>query len=184
MKAFRFIGRLDMSALAAQLDAHPELWDRHPWRTEWPPFRGTHDLILRWRRLEDCDHPIAHLEKHYPVFYPAWHTLTAAHPIVAFHVKQFRPIFLGAILITRIPAGEAVKPHKDGGWHANYCNQKFYCVVRGNDRCVNYAAGGERVVMRTGDCYWFDNTITHWVENDGEEERISLISCMRSDEVI
>ena len=185
LKSFKYHGTVSgVDALAAELDRQPDLWNERPARTQLAAFRGTDDIWLRWRNEAELTSPEAYLEPHYPVFYPPWYKLKAAHSIVKALVERFRPGFVGGILITRIPAGESVKPHKDGGWHAHYCNAKFYVPLRANDRCVNHAEGGQRVVMREREVWAFDNTVTHWVENDGEEERISLIVCMKTAEEV
>jgi hypothetical protein len=49
MSHFRKLGHLDVSAAAAQIDAHPELWDAITWRREGAgcPHRETQDIWLR-----------------------------------------------------------------------------------------------------------------------------------------
>jgi hypothetical protein len=46
MSHCKFLGSYSVTELAAQLNAHPELWDEHPMRTGWKdgPFTETSDL--------------------------------------------------------------------------------------------------------------------------------------------
>lgn len=183
MKHFRLIrDSIDVAPLLAQLDAQPELWDQHRYRTLIPggPFAGTSDLWLRWRALDELGAPVTYREPHWPVFYPAWHALPALRPVVADLVSRLLPTHLGAILMSRIPAGGAVMPHHDrGGWHAEFHRTKLYIPLCTNAECVNYC-GGERVVMDAGSCWFFDNLVTHSVVNGGETDRVTLIVCMRT----
>jgi quercetin dioxygenase-like cupin family protein len=89
---------------------------------------------------------------------------------------------LGAILVTRVRAGQSVKPHSDPGWHARHY-QKFAIQVQsapGQAFCFE----GEQLVSKPGDVYWFDNQHTHWVVNDSDHDRITAIVCIKTDKEI
>ena len=89
---------------------------------------------------------------------------------------------LGGILLTKIPPGCQVKPHHDRGrWHAEFYNRKIYIPLKTNDRCVNHCED-ESVVMGGGQAWWFDNLVTHSVVNDGDDERITAIICLRTED--
>jgi aspartyl/asparaginyl beta-hydroxylase (cupin superfamily) len=90
------------------------------------------------------------------------------------HVGGMR---LGGVLITRIPPGGEVKPHIDSGWHAEYY-EKYAIQLKGNKDQGFYFEDAE-LHPETGDVYTFDNSKLHWVRNDSNEERMTLIVCIR-----
>jgi uncharacterized cupin superfamily protein len=94
-------------------------------------------------------------------------------------MARVNAVYLGGILITRIPPGGCVKPHHDrGSWHAETMNTKVYVGLRSNPQCINRCEG-EQIVIAPGDAVTFNNLLTHSVENNGETDRMTLIVCMR-----
>lgn len=182
MKHFRKIADgIAVAPVLAQLQAHPELWGQHAARTEMPqsPHDETSDIWVRFRDPAQLTDARSFGEPHFAVFYPAWHELPALQPIVFDLMATMRAVYLGGILITRIPAGARVKPHHDrGSWHAEYLNAKVYTVLKANERCINWCVH-ERVVMRPGEAWQFENLLMHGVINDGDDERLALIVTMR-----
>lgn len=164
----------------AQLEAQPALWDEHPERThESSPHFGVPDVWLRYRALQELTEPKKYLEPHLAVFYPAWHQLPAIHPIVFGLMAMTKAVYLGGILITKMPPGSEVKPHHDkGSWHAEYCNCKVHVPLKANESCINRCED-QSVVMFPGDAWTFSNLKMHSVENNGDDERINLIVCLR-----
>jgi hypothetical protein len=181
MSAFDLIDSgIETAALLAQVEAHPELWDAHPNRTyEASPHYGIPDIWLRWRKLSELTGPEKYNEPHFAEFYPAWHLLPGLHPIVFGLMAKVKAVYLGGILITKIPAGKQVKPHDDiGGWHAHFCNMKVYVPLQSNPDCVNYCADSS-LAMQPGEAWYFDNLKTHSVVNSGATDRLTLICCFR-----
>ena len=84
---------------------------------------------------------------------------------------------LGGVLITKIPPHKRCYPHVDQGWHARYY-EKFAYQVQGN---LEQSFNVECETLRTGsgDLFWFDNAHTHWVNNPSDEDRITMIVCVR-----
>ena len=179
MKYFEKIARYNVALVEEQLDAQPDLWDeRHFRTTRGGPFEGTSDIWVRYRDPAELTSPKAFGEPHFAIWYPAWHRLAALKPIVLDLSARVGSVHLGGILITRIPAGGQVRPHHDrGSWHAEFYNRKIYVPIRTNDRCVNICED-ERVVMKAGDAWWFNNLVTHSVVNEGETDRMTLIVCL------
>jgi hypothetical protein len=68
---------LDTSAMLADLDAQPDLWNQHPERRAAPgsPHAARTDMWVRARAYEDVLILGAFREEHRPVFYPAWRCL-------------------------------------------------------------------------------------------------------------
>lgn len=182
MKRFRLVhAGLDTGPTLEQLAAHPGLWDAHPERRTAPggAFAAQTDIWVRARARDDLGEPDAFRQPHRPVFYPAWRALPAVQPIVFALMADHRGVELGNVLITRLPAGEAIGAHEDSGWAVEFYNRKFYVVLKSNARCVN-ACMDEEVCMRTGEIWEFENRVMHSVENMGASERVSLIVTLRS----
>ena len=173
----------DTTPIMLALARNPELWDQHRPRkdTEGTPHAAMHDIWVRYNAWERFEGDLKRFNgPHFPVWYPAWYALPELHAIVMGLFSRFQATHLGGVLITRIPPGKSIAPHVDGGWHAKFYNTKLYVVLAGNDGCWNRVED-ERVVMRTGEVWYFNNTVEHEVVNDGPTDRITLIVCMRND---
>jgi hypothetical protein len=181
MRHFQQIAQgVDVMPLQLDLYRQPGLWNERPARTSpggW--FDGTDDIWLRFREPSELVSREAFAEPFTPVFYPAWHALPHVRPLVFDIMRRVEAVQLGGILITRVPAGGLVAPHDDRGrWHPEFFATKAYAPILTNDRCIS-TCGNERVVMRTGDVWLFNNLETHSTVNDGETDRVTLIVSMR-----
>jgi hypothetical protein len=168
----------DVSALQAQLVDAP--WNAIRHRTEHPqsPHREVSDIWVRYNPIENYHGDMSAFNaEHEPEWYPVSRQLTEAERIAQAISVQFQALSLGAVLITKIPAGGQVYPHVDQGWHARTF-EKFAVQVRGNDRQA-FHFENEDLVTHDGDLFWFDNAYPHWVTNDSDEDRITLIVCLR-----
>ncbi len=182
MRHFRLIDEgLPVADVLEQIDRHPDLWGRHPERIVVPgsPHAQSSDIWLRFRPQSELQEPADYGAPHFAEFYPAWSDLPALHPLVFDVMRTVQATYLGGILITRIPAGAAILPHVDSGWHPETMDTKAYIVLRANDGCINYC-GNESVVMRAGEAWTFRNDVVHSVENHGDTERIAVIATMRT----
>jgi hypothetical protein len=183
MERFRLLAQgIDCSAILAQLDARPDLWNSDPERlAQGGPHCETDDIWVRYRDRSEITDRQSVVEPHFSVFYPAWHALPALRPVVFALSALVGSVHMGGILLTRIPPGCKVHPHDDrGSWHAEWHNAKVWLPLRANHRCVNFS-GDESVVMAPGEAWSFDNCVPHSVHNDGETERLALICCFRSE---
>ena len=115
---------------------------------------------------------------HESIWYPAADLLPIKE-LCADLMRFVGGVRLGGVLITRIPAGKQCKPHTDPGWHARYYD-KFGLQIAANDKQA-FCFDGHRLVTKPGDIFWFDNSYTHWVENDSDEDRITMIVCIRTE---
>ncbi len=169
---------LDVSQIGMAIDASPQLWDQHRMRTEDPrsPHRETQDIWVRYNAIENYTTREEFNGPHESVWYPAADML---------HVKPFvLAIFhavggtrLGGVLITRIPPGKRVHPHQDHGWHARYY-EKYAMCIRSDER-QSFEFEGESLSSAPGELFWFNNSATHAVINNSDQERITLICCIR-----
>jgi hypothetical protein len=178
VKLFEPICRMPHVPLLNQIEEHPELWDAHRARkdVDGSPFAGAQDIWVRYNRIERLGH--AFNDEHVPVWYPAWHVLTALRPVVFRLMARVQGEMLGGVLITRIPAGTGIAPHVDTGWHVEYY-EKFYLSLKsalGADFCFE----GARLNPKPGEVWRIDNRHRHWVVNDSAEDRITLIVCIRT----
>jgi hypothetical protein len=183
MKYFRRLNEIFPTDLAlTQLERRPDLWDRDPQRTTASnsPHRQSSDIWLRFRPRSELSTPETYGEPHFAAFWPAWDELPALRPIVFRVMSLVDAVYLGGILLTRIPAGCEIFPHVDRGWHPEFLNRKVYVIIKANERCLNHCMD-ETVTMRPGEAWLFDNGVTHSVENRGDDERIAMIVTMRSE---
>jgi hypothetical protein len=174
---------VDVTELCAQLDAHPELWDQYTLRTtayEGNPHKRVSDIWVRynaWKNFNPAD-PAAFSMEHDSSWYPAYGILPALRPHIFGLMQVVEGERLGGVLITRIPAGSSVAPHIDRGWHAGYY-RKFAVQLRGGPDQL-FCFEGESLEANDGEAYEFDNSVPHWVLNNSNRERITLIVCIRA----
>lgn len=168
--------------LIDQLDAHPELWDENVFRTEHGyaanPHQKISDIVCRFNDWKNWTGDRAAFNgPHESVWWGPYQKLTYLKPLVFDLMRLFEAEQLGMVLITRIPPHCNVGKHIDKGWHAEHY-LKFGVQVKaapGQKFCYE----GYEIETQVGDLFAFDNSKTHWVENPTDEERITLIICLR-----
>lgn len=175
---------IDVAAAAAQLDAHPQLWNTFTLRTtqyKGGPHAQVDDIFVRYRDRAEYQpkFPSRFHGKHFPVWYPAYGILTELRPLIFGLMTEVNGESLGLVLITRIPAGGRVLRHKDGGWHAEHFQRKFVISLRSNHE-QSFCFEGESMKTVTGEVFEFDNLHEHFVLNPSDEPRISLIVCIHT----
>lgn len=181
MRHFQQIAQgVDVLPLVLDIYRQPDLWNEHTERTGGAgSFEDTDDIWLRFRDPAELTSREAFAEPFVPVFYPAWYKLPHLRPIVFGLMARLEAVQLGGVLITRVPGGAQVKPHDDRGrWHPEHFATKAYLPLASNDRCYSTCVD-ERVVMRVGEAWLFDNLKTHSTVNEGETDRVTLIVSMR-----
>ncbi len=168
--------RFDPKPLLAQLETHPEVWDEIPIRTSHPksPHREVSDVWVRYNLIENFHGDMGafngpHESEWYPVAEKLPQVRTLAHELM----QRLEGEKLGGILITKVPAGKQVYPHVDSGWHAGHY-QKIGLQVIGNSSQSFCFEDGE-LSAQSGEAYFFDNHVPHWVRNNSAEDRITLI---------
>lgn len=160
-----------VSALAEALSNH-SVWNGNTARTAPPesPHHGCDDIWARYAL--NYMHPGPFACEWYPVADDL-----PIRPLVTQVCEHVGATELGGVLITRIPPGASVKPHKDSGWHAR-TYEKFGLSVAANDKQA-FCFEDKQLVTKPGDLFWFDNSFTHWVTNDSDEPRITCIICVK-----
>jgi hypothetical protein len=170
----------DVSSLGQQLAGHPEAWNAHTQRTEAyeTPHKAVDDIWVRYNAWSNFKGDrVAFNNAHTSVWYPVISKIPAAWSLARRVMRKVGGRQLGGVLITRIPPGGEVLPHIDTGWHAGYY-EKFAIQVKGN-KDQAFCFEDAKLSPEPGDLYTFDNSRMHWVSNDSNEERITLIICIR-----
>lgn len=166
-------GGVDIVPLKQALDEHPELWNQVRARTESPasPHHEVDDIWVRYAPVG-----VSGETPHDSLWYWAA-DLLPVKDIVYRLAYTLRADRIGGVLITRIPPGKSVKPHVDRTWHASFY-RKFAVQVASAPQQA-FCFKGVRHESVPGDVYEFDNSHCHWVTNDSDEERITMIVCLR-----
>lgn len=176
---------INVAALNLQLKQKNHLWDVKPQRkiADESPHAAMSDIWIRYnddseaKKMGDFS---KFNDMHFPIWYPTANELPEIRNIAMALMARMGATHLGGILITKIPPGGHIKPHKDGNWHAKFYNCKLYIPLQSNSQCVNRCED-EYVVMRDGECWYFNNLVEHEVLNGGEDDRITLIICLRTE---
>lgn len=173
--------RYDVAEAVRQIDAQPDVWNRHRDRLDryGSPHAGVSDI---WVRFNDpakmADDPVAFFQSpHESVWYPVVHQVPAVWSLVRRLFRHVGGKRLGGVLITRIPAGGEVKPHVDTGWHAGFY-EKFAIQLKGTPEQA-FCFEDSRLSALPGETYTFDNSRLHWVTNPSASERMTLIACIK-----
>lgn len=186
MKYFEQMPSIDVAPLKAALDAHPELWNQIGWRNTVGDHKEVDDIWVRYNDIRKYPHPCKEFrDRHVPVWYPAWSApecadvKAALKPILFNLMAAVQGEMLGGVLITRVPPGKQIYPHRDDGWHVEYFD-KFYISIEANSN-IGFYCNDEVIFPQVGDCWRFDNRRPHWVKNESDGNRVTLIVCIRTE---
>jgi hypothetical protein len=143
------------------------------------PHREVDDIWVRYNPIENYTGDMQRFNgPHVAHWYPIAEKLPEARRIAEALVEGVGGTQLGFVLITRIKAGKRCYPHIDQGWHARFYD-KFCVQVKGNMEQV-FNVDGVELRTEDGDLFVFDNSYPHFVTNDSQEDRISMIVCIRN----
>ena len=183
MTYFLKVADADVSYLNAEIAALPGLWDAHSFRRTAPgtPHSGMSDIWIRYNAFENlkAENPAAFNVEHDSVWYPAYYQLPALKDIIFPLMELVDGERLGGVLITRIPPGHGIDKHVDKSWHVDYYD-KFYVSLQSQPG-AKFFCGDEVLEPETGDIWRFDNRLEHWVRNESDKDRITLIICIRTE---
>lgn len=173
--------RYNVAQALQQIAANPDVWNRHRDRLEryGSPHTAVSDIWVRYNdiaNLGDDPQPFFQSE-HESVWYPVIDQIPAIQDLCLQLMRDVQGKQLGGVLITRIPPGEQVKPHIDTGWHAGFY-EKFAIQLMGNAEQA-FHFDGHSLSAEPGQSYTFDNSQLHWVTNDSDQDRMTLIVCIR-----
>lgn len=181
--AIRRIWRgVDVAAIREGLLEHPELWNKFSTRTAQYAHSSVSDVWVRYNPWKNFDPRLglSHFNReHESAWYPAADVIPQLRQVALDVMRMVEGVRLGGVLITKIPPGGMVHPHIDRGWHAEFYD-KFAVQIQADER-QRFNFDDESLVSSTGDVYTFDNQITHWVTNESEIDRVTMIVCVRLD---
>jgi len=176
----------DVMPLQLALKRQPNLFGKFSLRSEGytSPHTQMSDIWVRYndatKYLEAKDFT-GFNDEHDGIWYPAYYALPQIRPLIFKLMSLVEGERLGAVLITKIASGGGIAKHIDSGWHANYYDKYYIPIQNEEGSTFNFDDGV--ISPKLGEVYWFNNSVTHWVENNSNEDRIALIVCIRSDRV-
>lgn len=171
--------QFEVSELLAQLKANANLWNFYDMRTNFyanGQHREVDDIWIRYRDFAEFDenNPESFHNEHTQINYAAYYILSALQPIIKTIIDYFPDCDLGGILITRVPAGKQIYPHMDFGWHARHYATKILVLLQSAPgQTFNFE--NESHEGKTGSVFRFNNQALHWINNDSNSDRISLL---------
>jgi hypothetical protein len=178
--------RVDVSNINQFIAENEFLWNKFKQRTESSksPHREVDDIWVRYNDIKNYDpeNPLAFHDRHDSVFYindsKLKNEISKINRAIC-ETHEASTTEFGGILITRIPAGKQVYRHNDAhSWHAEYYKDKYLIPLESDDKqSFNYE--GQSVITPVGNIFSFNNLVDHWVLNDSDKPRVSLIICMR-----
>lgn len=182
MKNFQLIApNTDVLPIMMALQTRPDLWNQHRFRTTYngTPHKDVDDILLRYSSA-DKQEIQAVIEDSLPVFYPAWDDLPQVRPVVFDLMRRFEAVALGRVVISRLPPGGVIAPHRDaeGAYTDTDGGLRFHVVIQGLPGSL-YHCGPETVQMLTGQVWWFNHREVHSVENNSADDRIHLMVDMQ-----
>lgn len=169
----------DVVPLLLAVARQPQLWNQNTLRTKHPgtAHAEVDDILLRFNVIPDDDaSPV--VDDTECINYPALALLPQARPLIFGLMARVEGERLGRCMITRLKPGGRIYPHEDMGAPAAYY-ERYHVVLLSAPGCV-FRAGDEKVCMKTGDVWWFDNRQDHEVYNNSQEDRIHLIVDIRA----
>jgi quercetin dioxygenase-like cupin family protein len=131
------------------------------------------DIWVRYNDIKNLGEKFN--DEHDSVWYPVAKRIPEVFPIVFGIMSAVSGERLGGVLITKLPPGGKIERHTDHGWHARYYDKYYVGIQTGG--VFGFEDGDIR--SNEGDVYWFDNSIPHWVINDSDKDRVSLIVCIK-----
>lgn len=186
---FRLNEGNNFNQLLLAIHRQPELWNQDTIRTTHPhtPHAEVDDILLRFNDLEPYKNAAKQgeyeaavsnvLDQHESICFPAWYKLPQAHAVIFDLVRFVEGARLGRVIITRLAPGKKITPHVDSGAHADYY-ERFHVVMQNPPGSI-FRAGGEEVMMRAGEIWWFNNKIEHEVVNNSIGDRYVMIVDIR-----
>lgn len=155
-----------------------EEWGENPQRgVPGSPHEEMTDIWVRFNDPKLCDKSgdlLSFIEEHESIWLKSF---TSVNRICKKLMKFTEGERLGGVLITKLPPGGKIHPHVDGGWHAEYYD-KYYVPIK-NDKGARFCFDDGFIEPEEGQVFAFRNDVTHWVENNSEQDRIAMIICIK-----
>lgn len=168
---------IDVSDIIEQVKNNSDLWDKHPYRRIAPnsPHKEMRDIWIRANTLDSIGKNWA--DVHYPVWYESAEKLPAIKDFCSDLMYWLKGEALGHVMITKIPPGGKIDRHNDVRWHAEFFD-KFYLQLQAAEG-QTFNTDDHEFTSKTGDLYWLNNQRDHWVINNSNVDRMTLIVCVK-----
>ena len=176
MENFLSVARgIDVEPMRWELEARPEFWNAHRFRTIVGVMEGVDDVLLRY-----TDKSVPNADPLESVNYPALQLLPSTKAFIFALAGRFAAERVGRCMYTRLKPGCEVKPHTDNHYIGNLTNyyNRYHLAIQDNPDTV-FRCGDEEFRPEVGELFWFDNSKVHSVENHGTTDRITLIMDFR-----
>jgi hypothetical protein len=166
----RVLTDIDVRPLLGQVANHSKLWNTNSSRTSVVStvHYAVDDIILRFpgKGVENWN-------------LSPFNALTEAQPIVFRLMGVVWGELLGRVVISRLPPGRTIPPHIDRLQNDRTMFYHRYQVPLASEPGVEFHIEDEQMFLEPGNAYWIANTKQHWVVNNSNAERISMIVDIR-----
>ena len=186
---YRLAANVNITPLMLAISTKHHLWNEYTLRTQAiierngetieTPHREIDDIWLRMNSMENCT------DRRESVNYPALAELPEARKLINAVMADVSGERIGRCMISRLAPGMRIYPHVDIGDDLSiyYDNEayysRFHVVLQGLPGSLFYC-GDESVNMKTGEVWWFDNTVEHEVVNNSADDRIHMVIDIRT----
>lgn len=168
-----------MPALLA-VNLKPELWDENTLRTMHPnsAHSACSDIWVMFNDLKPSEED-AVINDRDVIPYRAWQELPEVRDLVLGLMAAVKGVRLGRVIITKLPPGQSITPHVDGGAPAEYFT-RFQIVLQSLPGCI-FKIGSEQVQFAGGEVWRINNREEHGVQNNSADDRIVIIVDIRTE---
>lgn len=178
MKNFVKLGFADVRPLAIELAHREDLWNEFPDRMIGFNLMGEADFDDIWIHMPTSatlmhrDEIMANLAKvsHATRWQRGYYVL----PVKKMLSELFNHVdaeAYGRVFISRLQPGKHIFPHIDQDLQAF---SRFHIAVQSAQGQV-FKCGDEEFTPETGEVFWFNNNVTHSVENNSDSARLTMV---------
>ncbi|UOF80163.1 aspartyl/asparaginyl beta-hydroxylase [Caudoviricetes sp.] len=167
--------QFDVKPIQEYCEANPQLFDLNPGRrlAKNSPHAQMTDMWIRYAPDK------VGTTEHESVWYDEYKEVPLVKQICDILMVAVNGVKLGGVLITKLPPGKQILPHRDSSWHSQEYDKFYIPITRPEDSSYNFKSG--TILGSPGDTFWFDNFWTHWVLNNSKQDRLSMIVCIKTD---
>lgn len=150
-------------------------WDRDKRRQQYTHHSDTRSIIYKWTEIEDT------IGETFVTDYTPPELSSKVYLVVDKIIKCFnnpRGIEHGPrtkvvrLILAKLKPGGHIPPHED--YFNLLLTHRVHFVIQSNDSCI-FTIDGQETIFPEGTCFELNNSKTHSVINNGEQDRIHLI---------
>lgn len=163
-----------------------DVWKEDTYLRDYPqgPFGDTESIILRFppRSVHETEEALknhlANFDQHECVDQNIFKQMPEVRNLIFNLMAAVQGERLGRCIINKLRPGGRIYPHADTATHAEYYD-RFHIVLQAGAGSI-FTCGDEQANMQTGEIWWFNNSLTHEVVNNGANDRIHLVVDIRT----